>query len=104
ESIADITIELDGRTADRTEHFPLGFGPALGLIEPDTVDGRAGVVVDRAKHHDQRRQKPVLPRTARMEAQHVAGEIVVEPEPARAQILFDRRAAWIASGVPNFSS
>ena len=58
--IADLAIELDGRAMDNTEHAALGFRPALGLVEPDTVDGRDGVVVNRAERHDQRGQKDAL--------------------------------------------
>src|SRR5262249_9686050 len=102
-------IQLDRRAANEAEHFPLGLRPALALIEPNAMDGGDLVADERAEGNNQRGQKNALavavrPGATMMIAQHAAGEISVEREPTRAQIVWHKGAAGITSGVPNSSS
>ena len=75
--------------------------------ERHALDCRDCVVVDTAKGRDQRRHPDggagvlVAPRTARVIAQDVAGDVVVERQCARSQISLRQRAARVGRLVPH---
>src|SRR5262249_28349496 len=91
---------------DKAEHATTSLRPALRLIEADAVNGGDVIVIDRTEGREQRGNALgaasilVPPRTTRVEAQHIANEVIRQIEGTRLEVLRRHRISRAYRCVP----